>query len=363
MKKKKHASRRGALPGKIVHVGERRHGDVLLTWVHLDGEQPVLKISDMNESIRMIKAGLGDNGKEASVKWLIVEGLHDIGILNGIMKALGLESIIGEKIANTYERPGLRRYGSHEVATMRYVFSGMSGEEPFALESEQVTLIRRGNVIVSFFEDGLQSMPGLLTRLSEIDPRVATLGAPYLFYSLMDAVLDGYYMVMEQMADRMETLETAIVNKPDKSHLTELQLQRKQLSEIHRYLWPLKDALSTYVMLDRIADGQSLLTTCYMELHEESTHLEEMVAHDREALSELLELYLSSANKHQSDTMQFLALVSTVYMPLTFIVGIYGMNFKHMPELSQRWAYPMVLVVLLVIAVGHYIWFKRKRWL
>lgn len=351
MKSPKHSIKSGTLPGHIVHVGERRKTDALMTWVHIKDQVIKKKTIQLASLETVVKSA------QTSVQWVIIEGLHDVELLSSIGQKLHLDAVVVENIANTYERSSIQEIRGNTQAVLRFVF--LNGNK---LTSEQVTILQRGNLVLSFYEDGLEHMPGLQTRLSQIDLRVERLGGAYLLYSLMDSIIDGYYVVVENMEEQIDLLEIELMHRPEKKQLFKIQRLRKNFTELHKNLWSFKESLGSHINKTEWGHNEEL-QLYYSDLLEHVIHLEEQVSQNRDALSDLLELYLSSANKHQSDTMQFLALISTIFMPLTFIVGVYGMNFRFMPELKWYYGYPIVLAVLGAIAIGQYLWFKKKKWL
>jgi magnesium transporter len=234
---------------------------------------------------------------------------------------------------------------------------------PDGLVAEQISLLLGSNWLITF-QEGLDGDPfdSVRERLKNEQGRLRTRGADYLCYALMDVVVDNYFLVLEDIANRIETLEEELMAAPNPETLSGIYRLKREVLLLHRSIWPLREVVSSLIRRESHLVGESTVT--YLrDLHDHTIQVVETSETLRDMLSGMLDIYLSSVSYRMNAVMKVLTIIATIFMPLTFIVGLYGMNFKHMPELDWRWGYPAVLLLMVVVTLGMLIFFRRKKWL
>ncbi|MCE8021122.1 magnesium/cobalt transporter CorA [Halomonas sp. MCCC 1A11036] len=294
--------------------------------------------------------------------WLHVQGLPRAEQLEWLGDRVGLHPLAQEDILNGGQRPKVERFETSLV-----VFLGIPElDEEGDLHLYQLTLFMGGNVIVSFMSGALDPFVVFRRRLKERGGRA--LGEPDdLLYGLLDAAVDHAFPVLDSVGERIEEMEVEILNHPDSSTLEHLHGLKRELIMLRRYLWPTREVINQL-----LRDHDDLFTPdtrlWMRDIYDHTVQVIDLVESYRDMTASLLDVYLSSMSHRLNESMRTLTIIATVFMPLTFIVGVYGMNFDNpaspfaMPELGWYWGYPMVWSVMIAVAIGMVVWFKRKRW-
>lgn len=306
---------------------------------------------------------LGELRKRYSVIWVDVEGSGDAGVVAGLGQAFGLHTLALEDVVNTHQRAKVDEYGDHLFVIARMVRLGDR------LETEQLSLFIGPGYVVS-----LQDQPGgdcldpVRERLRKAQGRLRSSGADYLAYALLDAVIDGYFPVLEQYAERLENLDEQVTEREPRETMHRIHDMRGDLLMLRRAIWPHREAVNALAR-----DSHPLIQ------QETRLHLRDCLDHVaslvdltetyREMCSDLRDYYLATVSNRTNEIMKVLTVIATLFMPLTFIAGIYGMNFSpevspwNMPELHWYYGYPLVLGLMAAAAVGMLWYFRRKGWL
>lgn len=295
--------------------------------------------------------------RRPTVTWINVDGVHDTGTIQSIGDAIGIHPLTREDIANTHQRPKIEDYGDYLYVAIRMLSPDGDGE----FRSEQVSLVLGTGYVVSFQEQPGDVFERILERL-RAGGRLRTERADYLFYALLDAIVDGYFTVIEVLGERIERVEEEVVTEPDRKTLQAIYALKRSLIALRRATWPLRDVVAE---LER---GDSPLirepTLIYLrDIYDHTIQAAETVETYREMMSEMLDVYLSSQSSRMNEVMKVLTIIATIFIPLTFIAGVYGMNFADMPELRYPWGYPAALVSMAVVASIMLLYFKRKGWI
>ena len=293
------------------------------------------------------------------VTWINVDGVHNVEILNRIGGLFNIHPLILEDIQNTGQRPRLDRTDDLVFVCLKMLrFDSEIGD----VNTEQVSIIFGTHFVITFQERQGDVFDPLRQRLRDNKGRVRRCDADYLAYSLIDSIVDNYFIVLENTEEQIDSLEDRImisseVDIPKKLH----ELKRKMLL-IRRAVWPLREAISA---LEK--DESSLIhksTKPYLrDVYEHTIQVIDTVETFRDLVSGLYDIYLSAVSHNMNAIMKVLTIIATIFIPLTFIAGVYGMNFRYMPELAWRWGYPAVLGIMLAVAVAMLIYFKKKKWL
>lgn len=298
-------------------------------------------------------------GGTESITWINVEGLQDVELIRHFGDCYGLHPLILEDIVNTSQRPKLEDYGDYIFVVARMIrFQAERG-----IETEQVGMILGPGYLLSF-QEGLNGDPfeSVRERIRNGRGRIRNMGADYLAYALLDAIVDGCFTVLEQMGEHVEDLEEALAHGPNQRILMRIIALKREIIFMRKSVWPLRELTAA---LER---GESGLVSpasrlYFRDIYDHSIQVIDGVETFRDLLSGMLDLYLSSIGNRTNEVMKFLTVIGTIFLPLTFLVGVYGMNFRRMPELEWPYGYYLLWLLMLAVAVGMILYFKRKRWL
>jgi magnesium transporter len=350
---KKRSAKAGLPPGTLVHIGAPRVGATSVRILDYD-------VNGVREKAH---AGLADClpfRDTESVTWIDIEGLQDIPLLEGLGQCYGLHPLILEDILNTDQRPK-----TDDMDDYIYVVLQMLDFDPRTLEvvSEQVSLVLGRHHVISLQEgrEGDLFEP-LRERIRNGKGRIRRQGPDYLAYALLDTIIDHYFAIMEKFAERIEALEDELVGNPGPETLHQIHRLKREMIFLRKAAWPLRE------LVNALEKSESELirpaTKLFLrDLYDHAIHIVDSIETHREMLSGMLDIYLSSVSNRMNQVMKVLTIIATLFMPLTFLAGIYGMNFKHMPELDWPWGYPLLLLAMFGLAGAMVYFFKKKNWL
>jgi magnesium transporter len=296
--------------------------------------------------------GLRQPGK---VLWLDIAGLGDATVISAVGEVFGLHRLSLEDVLSGLQRSKVESYGNVLFIVVRMP------EHNGQLTTDQLSLFLGEDFVVSF-----QSTPGdcldtIRERLRRATGRLRGQGADLLAYALLDATVDSYFPVLERIGEQLENLEDEVLLAPTNASIPKIHQVRRDLLTLRRATWPQREAISALMRAETPlirAETRVYLNDCY----DHTVQVMDLLESYRELGSSLLEVWLSSVSNRMNEVMKLLTIISTIFIPLTFIVGLYGMNFKHMPELDWWWAYPAVLLAMVLIALGMVRWFSRRGW-
>lgn len=341
----------GMPPGTLVHIGEKKRESTLLTLIEYDEVSFRQKNLDFHE-LESLEV------RETGIRWLHVEGLSQVAALEAIGRLFSLHPLVLEDILNTDQRPKIDVNDDYIFVSAKMLsYYKEMGE----FDIEQVSFILGENYVISIAEKDSDVFEPVIKRLQQGMSRFRKLGADYLVYSLLDIVVDNYFTVLEGFGDQVEFVEDEMVVRTGRQTLKTIHKLKRQILFLHKSVWPLREVLS---FLER---GESMLvrdtTEIYIrDLYDHVIQVMDTTETLRDILSSMLDVYLSSSSNRMNEIMKVLTIISTVFMPLSFIVGVYGMNLTNMPELSWPWMYPFLWLVMIGISISMLIYFKRKKW-
>jgi magnesium transporter len=350
---KKRSKKAGLAPGTLIHMGRAKSGATRIDLVEYDEShleaRPVKSIDQC-----LVKKPL------PTVTWVNVDGLADLEVLRHFGSCYGIHPLVLEDILATDQRPKAADYGEYLYVVLKMItLDAESGE----LKSEQVSLVLGQNYLISF-QEGLEGdvFEQVRSRLSNEKARLRSMGPDFLLHALLDVIVDHYFLVLEQLADRIEDIEDELIGNPTPATVQSIYQLKRQMLFLHKALWPLREVASG---LQR-RDSQLIrdTTVIYLrDLYDHTVQVLDTLETLREMLSGMLDIYLSSVSNRLNEVMKVLTIIATIFMPLSFLVGLYGMNFKYMPELEWHYGYYMVLLLSAVIGGGMLIYFKKRRWI
>ncbi|MGC9360073.1 MAG: magnesium/cobalt transporter CorA [Anaerolineae bacterium] len=293
------------------------------------------------------------------ITWVDVAGANDPATVEALGAAFDLHPLLVEDVQNTRHRAKLDDLGHYMVFVVALLVRP-SENEP--LQRHMISLVLGQDYVLTFTHGLGAVLEPFRERLRAGRGRIRSLGADYLAHALVDTVVDGYYDVLEGVSDRLDGIEEELLTSPDPTDLPALYNVRQDLLTLRHAIWPMRDAVGSLERRDSPLIAQS--TAIYFrDVYDHLAQLLDTVETQREMASGLFDLYLSSISNRLNEIMKVLTIISTLFMPLTFLAGIYGMNFQHMPELGWRWGYPMVWAIALVLVVAMLWLFRRRNWL
>ncbi|HJX18192.1 MAG TPA: magnesium/cobalt transporter CorA [Acidiferrobacterales bacterium] len=349
----KRSRKSGLPPGTPVHIGERKAGAPRVSLMQYDGEQLV---EEEMTDVSACRTWLSRPG----VTWINIEGVHQIDLLERLGECVGLHSLVLEDIANTGQRPKAEDYGGYLYVVLRMLSLQAASQE---VVGEQVSLIVGPNFVISF-QEGIagDAFNPIRERLRTAKGRVRREGADYLVYSLIDAIVDGYFVLLEKLGEQIEVLDERMLANRAGDVARTIHLLKREMIWLRKAVWPLREMINTLqhaeTPLIRASTGVYL-----KDVYDHTIEVIDTVETYRDVLSGMLENHLSLLTTRLNEIMKVLTVISTIFIPLTFITGIYGMNFRFMPELEWRWGYPLSLLAMVIIGVAMYFYYRRKKWL
>jgi magnesium transporter len=349
---KKSPTKAGLPPGTLVHIGEKKVEKTRITVMDYDErtfqEKEVAVVEECFEF------------KETStVTWINVEGLHDVEIIEKLGNRFGLHPLIQEDILNTAERPKMEDYEDHIFLLLKvFVLGNRNHDEKI----QQVSLVLGSNFVISFQEKESGVFDPVRDRIRKDKGRLRKLGPDYLAYALIDSIVDGYFGFLERLSEEIEFLEDELITDPKREILQKIHSLKREMIFIRKSVWPLREVVNG---LERLETPLIKETTDVFlrDVYDHTIQVIDSVETLRDVLSGMLETYLSSVSNRMNEVMKVLTIIATIFIPLTFIAGIYGMNFKFMPELEWRGGYFVIIGVMVAVAVVMLIFFRKKKWL
>ena len=351
MKRHRSGGRAGLAPETLVFTGTRK-----LHTVRVD----VIDYSEtaLNELSNVSVNQCGELAKAPSVTWINVNSVHDVGLIDGLGKCLDLHPLTLEDIVNTYQRPKTEEFSNYIYVVLKMVAFNEAANQ---VEIEHVSLILGENYVISFQEDEGDVFDAVRERLRTAKGRIRSMRADYLAYALMDAVVDHYFLAVEGIGDRIEDMDDRILAHPKPHDIQEVHRLKREILSLRKAVWPLREELGA------IENSSALIrkeTKVFLRnLYDHTTQVIEIVETFRDILGGMHDTYLTSISNRMNEIMKVLTIIATIFIPLTFIVGVYGMNFEHMPELKWPWGYYMIWGVMLAVGIGMISYFKRKKWI
>ena len=349
---KKRSTKAGLPPGTLVHIGKKWTENVQISLIDYD-EHHVEEKADLSvEACTPFKAS-------PTVTWVNVTGIHDMAVIESFGKVFDIHPLVLEDVVHTGQRPKMEDMGEYLYIVLK-MLSNTNGQNTF--ETEQLSLIVGSNFVISFQEREGDVFQPIRDRIHKGKGRIRKTGSDYLAYTLMDAIVDNYFIILENMGEKIEILQESVLSEPDPSNLREIQELRREMAFLRRSIWPLREAINALQRTESTLIGETV-APYLRDVYDHTIQVIETVEALRDAISSTLDIYLSSLSNKMNQVMKVLTIIATIFIPLTFIAGVYGMNFKFMPELEWHWGYPTVCLVMLILGVLMLAGFKRKNWL
>ncbi len=340
----------GAPPGTVIYLGEAQTNRVKITLIEYNETEFIEKdFYDWSECVKLVKPDM--------VRWINVDGIHEATLVEAIGKHFNIHPLTLEDVVNTGQRPKFEDYENYVVSIMKMI--NYNDE----LSSEQLSVILMEGTVLSFQEaDGGDAFNLIRSRIRLGKGRIRKMGADYLSYALIDAVVDCYFNVLERIGDKIETLEEKLITSPSKETMQQLHYMKREMIFLRKAVWPMRELINNMERSETLLIKPS--TDVYLrDIHDHTVRVIDTVETYRDLLSGMMDIYLSSVSNKMNEIMKVLTIITTLFVPVTFIAGVYGMNFKYMPELETKSGYYIIWIVMLAIISSLLIYFRRKKWL
>jgi magnesium transporter len=340
----------GSEPGTLIIEPDAKPSRIIL--IDYDEDNAIRK---MDITPNACAPYIGTN----TVSWMDIQGLGSETVLKQVGAIFNLHPLLLEDVVNVPQRPKLEDYNNQLLVISHMV---RLKEDESGFDTEQVSFVLGKRYLLSFQEEELQDCFEIVRdRIRTSQGRVRKSGADYLTYLLLDTIIDGYFPVVEHYEDRIEALEDVIISNPDRDTMQEIYDVRRELLALRRLIWPMRNVLHL-LMRDHHGIVSDEVQIYFRDSYDHVIQILEIIEAYRELAASLMDVYMSTMGNKLNEIMKFLTVISTIFIPLTFIVGVYGMNFENMPELKGEWSYFMVWLVMLGVAGGLIFYFWRKGW-
>jgi magnesium transporter len=349
---KKRSPKVGLPPGTLVHIGEKKVEKARITIMDYDETNLEEKEAKTIEESFPFK-------DKPTVTWINIDGLHEVEIIEKLGSHFGLHPLLLEDILNTDQRPKMEDYGDYIFVVLKMLYPGENKDE---IEAEQVSLILGSNFIISLQESEGDVFNPIRDRIRKSKGRIRKTGSDYLAYALLDAIVDNYFLILENVGEKIEDTEQQLATNPSSETLQYIRELKNEMIFLRKSIWPLRELINGLERCESTLIHQS--TGAYLrDVYDHTIQIIDTVESYRDMISGMVDIYLSSISNKMNEVMKVLTIFASIFIPLTFVAGLYGMNFEFMPELKWHWGYFALLAVMALIGISLVFYFKRKRWL
>ena len=350
---KKYKSKVGLPPGSLVFTGDQKVENISVDVIKYNGEGVEEKtFPSIDSALKMAD----DTDK---VVWINVTGLHDLSVIEKFGEYYGLHKLTLEDILNVGQRPKFEEFDDYIYVVVKML--GLKSEG-VAVESEQLSFILKGKTLISFQEKSGDVFEYIRKRLFAGKGNIRNRAGDYLLYALIDSIVDHYFLLIEKLGEELDQIEISLFENPGEDILERIHVIKKEMLQIRRSVYPLREVVAR---LERSESPLILSGTRIFirDVYDHSIHVIETLEILRDMASGMSDLYMSSLGNKMNNIMKVLTIIATIFIPLTFVAGVYGMNFENMPELEWEWGYYGILGFMLAIIIGMVYYFRVKKWL
>jgi magnesium transporter len=349
---RKTSKKAGLSPGTLIHEGDKKAEKAKITIIDYDATQFQEKVVETIEECFPLK-------DTPTVKWVNIDGLHEVGIIEKIGKHFSIHPLVLEDILHTGQRPKMEDFEDYIFLVVKMFFYDEKDNE---IKMEQVTLLLGSNFVISFQEREGDIFDPVRERIRHHKGRIRKMKADYLGYALLDTIVDNYFIILEKIGEDIENMEEELVTRPTPETLQTIHNLKRELIVLRKSIWPLRE------VINGLEKGESPLineaTGVYLrDVYDHTIQVIDTIETFRDMVSGMLDIYLSSISNKMNEVMKVLTIIATIFIPLTFVAGLYGMNFEFMPELKWHWGYFATLLVMAAVAALMVFFFRRKQWL
>ncbi|SFP41407.1 magnesium transporter [Nitrosomonas cryotolerans] len=347
------ADKSGLPPGSLIHIGEKHAAERSISVIQYSTDKLI------RHDIRAI-GELRQLQNKALITWVNVDGLNDTSVIEEIGQELNIHPLVLEDILSTHQRPKLEEYEDYLYLVAKGI--SLDRQQHFHLQYEQISILLLANYVVTFKEKADDTFKPIYAHLQNGKARLRQFGSDYLAYVILDTIVDEYFVVEDSLDEIIDSLEDDLLLDANTRILRDIQQLRRELITMKRSISPLRDLLAIIQRTDTVLLQEKTLRY-YGDVYDHVLRVTDSLDSYRERIAALQDIYLSSISNKMNETMKILTIFASIFIPLTFITGIYGMNFEYMPELKWRWSYPLLWVLFICISIALLIVFKRKKWL
>jgi magnesium transporter len=342
----------GLPPGTPIYTGEKKEEKVRISIIdYTEALFQEMEVENIEECFPF---------KESpSVTWINIDGIHRVDLIERIGKHFKIHPLILEDIVNPQQRPKMEDFGEYIYIVFKML---QYDEKENLIKIEQVSIILGENYVISFQEMRGDIFENIRDRIRIGKGRIRKMTSDYLAYALMDTIVDNYYTILESLGDRIEEIEGKVVTDPKPETLQEIHRLKRDMVFLRKSVWPLREVISS-LERDELSLIHKATRKFFRDVYDHTIQVIDTIETFRDVLIGMHDTYLSSISIRMNEIMKVLTIIATIFIPLTFITGVYGMNFAFMPELKWSWGYFGVWGAILIIAISMLIFFRRKKWL
>ncbi|MCE5329766.1 magnesium/cobalt transporter CorA [bacterium] len=348
---KRRSSKSGMPAGSLIHIGEKKVDKVKIKLIDYGAQEYVEQDIENIEQCFKFK-------DDQTITWINIDGIHEIDILSKLGSCFGFHPLILEDILNTEQRPKVEDFTDYIYIVLKTIDYGGKLNR---ITLEQVSIIVGKNYLISLQEKPLKIYESIRSRLKNDKSKIRTAGTDYLAYLLIDSIIDNYFDVLEKIGEKIETVENKLVTNPTQKTLKTIYDLKRDMLFMRKSTWPLREVISKLERgeISLVSDSTRIFIR---DIYDHIIQVIDSIETFRDMLSNMIDIYLSSMSNRLNEVMKILTIISTIFIPITFIASIYGMNFRFMPEISWKWSYPVIWVIIIAVIIYMVIYFKRKKW-
>ena len=337
---------------KLVYTGERKIENVKISVLDYEKDHCVEKNIEHIEECFPFR-------DTPEITWINIKGIHDTEIIEKLGKHFKIHPLTLEDILNTNQRPKIEDFGDFIFVIFKMIYYN---EKTNDIDSEQISIIFGSNFVLSFQETEGKFFDNVKDRIIKGKGKIRKMGSDYLAYVLMDTVVDNYFVILEKVGEKIEDLEEELIANPTPKILQAIHDLKRSMIILRKSVWPLREILSGMERGELVFIQDS--TKIYIkDVYDHTVQIIDTIETYRDILAGMIEIYLSSISNRMNEIMKVLTIITTIFIPLTVVTGIYGMNFKHMPEIEWQFGYYMVLIIMLSIGISMLLYFKKRKWI
>jgi magnesium transporter len=349
---KRQLKKAGASPGTLVHIGDQKVDETRITLIDYDEAHLQERVLDDIKEAFPLK-------DLPTVTWINIDGLHEIDIIEKVGRHFNIHPLVLEDIVNTGQRPKTEEFEDFIFVVLKMLHYNENSEK---ISSEQFSLVLGSNFLITFQEIQGDVFRTVRERIHKSKTRIRKAGCDYLAYALIDAIVDHYFVILEALGNKIEDLETQLLDDPTRDTLEIIHEMKREMIYLRKQIWPIREIINGLVKSESSLI-QEQMHIYFRDVYDHTIQIIDTIESYRDILAGMLEIYLSTLSNRMNEVMKVLTIIATIFIPITFIAGVYGMNFKFMPELEWRGGYFMVWGIVIVV-VGIMIgFFKKKQWL
>lgn len=351
MNQKNQSLKAGLPPGTLIHLGEKKVDRALISIMRYSSTDFV---EQTNCSIEDVEKHLNSEG----ITWVNIDGIHDPEIIEKVGKLIKMHPLLMEGILNTFQRPKYEDYDHHVYLNLKMLGIAINKR---TIISEQIGFVLGENYIVSFQEQPGDLFDTIRNRLRENKGQVRVKKSDYLFYRFIDTIVDNYFLITEHLSLKNEALEDQVLKNPTPEILNEIQHIKKSLIRVKKAVVPLREAVNAIQREENPLIREST-RPFIRNVYEHISQVMEWCDTQRDTVGGVMDLYLSEISNRMNEVMKTLTIIATIFIPLTFIAGIYGMNFEYIPELQWHYGYHAFWLIIVIMTVLMVVYFRKKKW-